>query len=310
MAVTRKDITTDSAVRDKYIDGVMRLKREINSQSGLSTYDALVVWHVRAMMKMTPSNQNSRNAAHRGPVFLPWHRYMLLVYEQQLQRVLQDTGFGLPYWAWNRDGDLPAAQQTQAPIWGVDAMGGSGDPVATGPFANLDAAPNKFIVRVETNSVGKLVRASRGLARSIAGDIATLPTTADARAALDPETYDEPDWGVNSMTTMRNLVEGWQPNPPAMHNRVHVWIGGDMAPASSPNDPVFFLNHCNVDRLWAAWQRKYANASYLPGGNAPASLKFQRLTDKLFSVFPNAPKISAMISITDVYAYDTLADVL
>jgi tyrosinase len=65
---------------------------------------------------------------------------------------------------------------------------------------------------------------------------------------------------------MRNLVEGWQPNPPAMHNRVHVWVGGDMSPASSPNDPVFFLNHCNVDRLWADWQQNHGNASYLPGG--------------------------------------------
>jgi hypothetical protein len=43
MAVTRKDITADTAVRDKYVDGVLRLKREVNPQSGLSTYDALVV---------------------------------------------------------------------------------------------------------------------------------------------------------------------------------------------------------------------------------------------------------------------------
>jgi tyrosinase len=310
MAVTRKDITADTAARDKYVDGVLRLKREINPQSGLSTYDALVVWHVRAMMTMTPPTQGSRNAAHRGPVFLPWHRYLLIVYEQQLQRVLQDDGFGLPYWAWNRDGDLPPEQQTEAPVWGTDCMGGSGDPVTTGPFANPTADPDKFIVRVESNSVGQLVNASRGLARNIAGDISTLPTTAQARAAVDLDTYDEPNWGVDSATTMRNIIEGWQPDPPGMHNRVHVWMGGDMAPASSPNDPVFFLNHCNVDRLWAAWQRKYPNAPYLPGNNAPASLKFHRLGDKLFSVFSNAPKVSDMIDVTDVYAYDSLSDVL
>ena len=131
MAVTRKDITSDTTVRDKYIDGVLRLKQALNPQSGLSTYDALVVWHVRAMMTMTPSNQGSRNAARRRPVFLPWHRYLLLVYELQLQRVLQDTTFALPYWAWNRDGDLSADQQIYAPIWGTDYMGGSGDPVTT-----------------------------------------------------------------------------------------------------------------------------------------------------------------------------------
>jgi hypothetical protein len=42
MAVTRKDIATDTIVRDKYIDGVLRLKQEVNPQSGLSTYDAMV----------------------------------------------------------------------------------------------------------------------------------------------------------------------------------------------------------------------------------------------------------------------------
>jgi tyrosinase len=310
MAVTRKDITADTAVRDKYADGVLRLKREVNPQSGLSTYDALVVWHVRAMMTMTPPTQGSRNAAHRGPAFLPWHRYLLIVYEQQLQRVLQDDGFGLPYWAWNRDGDLLPEQQTEAPLWGPDCMGGSGDPVATGPFANPDADPDKFIVRVESNSMGQLVTATRGLLRNIAGDISTLPTTAQARAAVDLETYDESNWGVNSSSTMRDVVEGWQPDAPGMHNRVHVWIGGDMAPASSPNDPVFFLNHCNVDRLWAAWQQKHPHSPYLPGSNAAASLKFHRLSDKLFSVFSNAPKVSDMIDVADVYAYDSVADVL
>ncbi len=310
MAVTRKDITADTAVRDKYVDGVLRLKREVNPQSGLSTYDALVVWHVRAMMTMTPPTQGSRNAAHRGPAFLPWHRYLLIAYEQQLQRVLQDDGFGLPYWSWNHDGDLPREQQTEAPVWGADYMGGSGDPVTTGPFANSDADPDKFILRVESNSMGQLVTANRGLRRKIAGDISTLPTTAQARAAVDLDTYDEPNWGVNSSSTMRDVIEGWRPHPPGMHNRVHVWIGGDMAPASSPNDPVFFLNHCNVDRLWAAWQQKHPDSPYLPGSSAPASLKSHRLSDKLFSVFSNAPKISNMIDIADVYTYDTVADVL
>lgn len=26
---------------------------------------------------------------------------------------------------------------------------------------------------------------------------------------------------------------------------------GDMGPATSPNEPLFFLHHANVDRVWA-----------------------------------------------------------
>ena len=39
-----------------------------------------------------------------------------------------------------------------------------------------------------------------------------------------------------------------------LHNRVHLWVGGNMAPMTSPNDPVFFLHHCFVDKAWADWQ--------------------------------------------------------
>jgi hypothetical protein len=37
-----------------------------------------------------------------------------------------------------------------------------------------------------------------------------------------------------------------------------------MLPATSPNDPVFFLNHCFVDKLWADWQRAHPTEGYLP----------------------------------------------
>lgn len=40
-----------------------------------------------------------------------------------------------------------------------------------------------------------------------------------------------------------------------IHNGVHNAVGGDMKTAHSPSDPLFFLHHANVDRLWARWQR-------------------------------------------------------
>src|SRR5438105_15515928 len=67
------------------------------------------------------------------------------------------------------------------------------------------------------------------------------------------------------------------------HNLVHVWVGGDMSPATSPNDPVFYLNHCNVDRIWEAWLRQHGR-TYLPPDSAPASLKGHRLNDALSSL--------------------------
>lgn len=39
----------------------------------------------------------------------------------------------------------------------------------------------------------------------------------------------------------------------APHNPVHNLIGNVMATMQSPNDPIFYLHHANVDRLWHAW---------------------------------------------------------
>ncbi len=40
------------------------------------------------------------------------------------------------------------------------------------------------------------------------------------------------------------------------HNLIHSSIGGDMGnPMLSPNDPIFYLHHRNVDRHWAKWQK-------------------------------------------------------
>lgn len=62
------------------------------------------------------------------------------------------------------------------------------------------------------------------------------------------------------------------------HNKVHNYIGGvgplDPGPYGcmtnflSPVDPVFFLHHANIDRLWDVWTRKQKalNLPYLPTG--------------------------------------------
>jgi hypothetical protein len=41
------------------------------------------------------------------------------------------------------------------------------------------------------------------------------------------------------------------------HSYVHVAVGGDMGdPATAPRDPLFWFHHCNIDRVWSAWQSR------------------------------------------------------
>jgi hypothetical protein len=73
---------------------------------------------------------------------------------------------------------------------------------------------------------------------------ATLPTLQQVRDTLNLNTYDA----------------FWRDLEVIIHNPPHVWVGGVMATAASPGDPVFFLHHCWIDLLWAQWQLLYPNA--------------------------------------------------
>jgi tyrosinase len=321
MTAIRRNILSNNAVRDQYIRGIQLLKQENSGRTTanlgiagpvqpVSTYDLFTVWHHTTMMQMTPPNNAAgRNAAHRGPIFLPWHRVMLLLLEQNLQRVLGDINYGLPYWDWAADGDLPAAQQRTARIWRADCMGGQGDPVRTGPFAFRPNDAGSWRIRIAANAQSRLISVDRGLRRSFGTSGAgTLSTTLNVRSALSVTPYDTPNWDTRS-DGFRNRLEGWSTEAtvtgPGLHNRVHVWVGGDMGPSTSPNDPVFYLNHCNVDRIWESWMQRIGRR-YLPDMNAGTQLAGHRIDDQIVSPLGRSATPRQMLNVSTTYTYDLL----
>jgi tyrosinase len=344
MATVRTNVVKDPVARAAYIDGVNGLKAELVTDSQgrqvttadlnipgagpaigaqpLSTYDMFVLWHYVTMMTPTPTGA-ARNAAHQGPVFLPWHRLMLMLLEANIARVLGRPTFGLPYWDWAQDGELPPAAQPTAALWtAADGIGGDGDAageVQDGPFG----AATPFRIAIVSNNAGNIFAVNRPLNRRLrsvrpqsGGQRWRLPTKAAVSAALNETPYDTFPWDSDSRTPgFRNGVEGWQrllTGPPNLHNLVHVWIGGDMAPATSPNDPVFYLNHCNVDRIWAAWQATPGDRPYLPNDAESATLFRHRTSDPLLSPFFQRDAagtpwlVSDMFDVSAVYTYDSL----
>jgi tyrosinase len=231
----RHNILQNAEAADEYVEGVIRLKDPTTSpwpgQAGLSLYDFLVFWHHQAMMVPTPPTQGDRNAAHSGPVFLPWHRYFLLTLELFLREVLDDDEFRLPYWDWAADAALPSPATSA--VWGATLLG------------RFQGAA--WRVRFETDPLGvNPRRTDRELVRALAAQ-GSLPNRTQVRQTIqDQVVYDVPPYN-RSVAGFRNHLEGWI-GPARLHNAVHVWVGGDMGISTSPNDPVFFLHHCNVDR--------------------------------------------------------------
>jgi hypothetical protein len=58
---------------------------------------------------------------------------------------------------------------------------------------------------------------------------------------------------MNAITGYPNYANftGWvEPTP---HGLPHMFVGYSMAFAASPDDPIFWLHHCNIDRLYLLW---------------------------------------------------------
>ncbi|WP_018504187.1 tyrosinase family protein [Parafrankia discariae] len=265
----------------------------------LSVWDLFVIWHWAAMQLGTSPDATMRNRAHGGPVFLPWHRMYLLRLEQQLQRHSGDPDAGLPYWDWARDGgDLPTTAQRTQRLWSDTLLGRSRGTVTTGPLA-------AHLVRIEERDDGIWSIPPRPVERAAGTQTPTLPRSADVRAALDNDDYDSAPWDASpSLVSHRNLVEGWV-NGPQLHNRVHVWVGGDMLPGTSPNDPVFFLNHCNVDRIWESWMTSHGRI-YEPGNDEPAAPAGHRIDDAMIALLDTSLTPRQVLDPGTWYSYDVL----
>lgn len=55
---------------------------------------------------------------------------------------------------------------------------------------------------------------------------------------------------------------------PRPHGRVHNLIGGSMASLLSPRDPIFWLHHSQIDRLWVAWVAANAGRQMPPSSSS------------------------------------------
>ncbi|MEI4801287.1 tyrosinase family protein [Bacillus sp. FJAT-51639] len=254
---------TDEQKRD-YVKAVLELKSS-------SQYNQYVLTHNQAAMRPTPSNgdPNQRNAAHNGPAFFPWHREFLRRFEQDLRNKV--PGIAIPYWEWTIDHE-------NSSIWNNDFMGGNGDPgdnnlVKTGPFA----VNNWTTIDENGNPAGGL---SRAFGQNPSASSLPSQTDLDGQNGAFKETqYDSAPWDLNSSQSFRNHFEV------QLHNLVHRWVGGSMLPMTSPNDPVFFLHHCMVDKCWADWQKLFPNAGYVPTGGGPEG---HNLNDAMFP-WPTRP---------------------
>jgi len=222
MGTRKNQATLTDDETQRYVSAVLQLKAN-------GGYERYVAWHRELFWQ----------GIHSSAMFLPWHRELILRFEQDLQAI--DSSVDLPYWDWSVD------QSPNASPWISTFLGGDGEGfnglVADGPFAFFNGNFNI----VETDPP---MDPGPGLRRRLVGT-ETLPNPAQVRVVLR--------W--NNYTNFNASIRG------SFHNIPHRWVGGSMASSTSPNDPVFWMHHANLDRLWAVWQSLHPEVMHYEGSN-------------------------------------------
>ena len=160
--------------------------------------------------------------------------------------------------------------------------GTGGGCVITGPFANITVpfGPGSLDINPETlDSPHNLDYKPHCLRRDLSSRVVGPALNADnVRTLLS---------SPNITEFNRFLELGNTPGVQALHGGGHQGVGGDMGSFwSSPGDPIFYLHHAQVDRLWTLWQqldlqtRQYALSGTGTFVNYPPSPVF-KLNDSI-----------------------------
>ncbi len=254
----RKNVTqlTDQE-REALLRALLTLKNTVPGGSTVSIYDQFVALHGAVMAMRVPGHPTDVNFGHRNPGFCPWHRQYLLLFEKALQAV--DANVTLPYWKWQ---DQEAAMEI---LFTEDFLGEIGWG-ATGPrpirsrYFNFDE-PNPKPTWYPATAQGWRIPTPLQVRWAQPG----TPNHQRTNATLHRFTPTQIpiEWPPNSGSIIGMLDEptflrfrsaleaGWR-----THNAGHNYIGGNMADNFSPIDPLFWLHHANVDRLWWRWQER------------------------------------------------------
>lgn len=161
--------------------------------------------------------------AHSLDAFLPWHRAYLLDLERTLQAV--DPSVALPYWRF----DTPAPRVFSASFMGAtDPVTGTVRLTASNPLGLFSTDGQLGITRLP------LFDTRSQPASNVNGPVlGELPV-------------------VRSQLSYTRLRGPFESNP---HGQAHICFRGYISRiGSAVRDPLFFLLHANVDRLWAKWQ--------------------------------------------------------
>jgi Common central domain of tyrosinase len=224
--IRRNIATVSQEERDRFLAALLALQQKLYP-------DNVSYW-----FKQDQIHANTH--VHFCPAFLPWHRELVNRLEGLLQEV--DPQLSLHYWDFTQDPrNAPDGQggfvnlfSPVLPFMG-NAQGDMGEPFLSAGFYG---GPGPY----RDDPGGNPSDPPQSITRQVGvnGPLISVADQTTALQALDFVAFD-------------NEMEGSGVN---VHAQAHNYIGGTLLdPHTSFRDPVAYLLHSNIDRLFAMWQR-------------------------------------------------------
>lgn len=257
-------------------------------------------WYRQAMV-------HTLDCPHGNWWLLPWHRGYLGWFEQICRELSGDPQFALPYWDWtaeqkvpsgmfddvldpNHPSYIPNAQEFENRL--KTAIANTDYWTLPGGVFDRNSRYGQLLIRkfrfaedimfdIVGDPSGPLFyeqSRARGIRRDLPAlsaatiDAVSASTIQAALAAPDFPTFGSPKSANHHTMAGFSIIEG------RPHNSIHRCVGsrdcnfmdaqGFMNNFLSPVDPIFFLHHANLDRLWDVWTRKQQvlGLPFLPSG--------------------------------------------
>jgi tyrosinase len=174
--------------------------------------------------------------------FLPWHRAYITMFEAVVADCVARQGgpadWALPYWNYSEDTTANPSARSLPP-----AFQGKTRPDGTQNYLSSTRAASIVLSDADVSLAALKIKAFAG------------PPGGGASGFGGPKIgphHAIGDSGALEMTP---------------HNVVHGDIGGFMNdPNLSALDPIFWLHHCNIDRLWEVWRNSSPGAGWRDSG--------------------------------------------
>ena len=260
------------AYADKWIELVKKMKKEPSvlefddlgvapRYENLSWYDLMDTIH--------GTNYPQNSYAHMGVHFGTWHRVFMWLMDFGMNQVSDtpEQAVVAPYWDWTNPVQTTALYK---------AMGRDGNPFdkqcISGPFGwpdyNISIKNGFYPLDVQQWQCVTRQIAQEGTAQTDLEMASHLPSFPDVLDAMVDQRYDNQPYDDSAMGafSFRNNLEGyggWNNEGVDLvksghrmhgfHNIVHLNMGDTMATLVSPNDPVFWTHHGNIDRMLQTW---------------------------------------------------------